>query len=101
MEAERQTEAVGQRELIVDRIAGIERPMPRIRILFARMARQDRATVGGYRQPHVARARLDPAVEPGSQVARPGGIVGGETEVVDEDQEAPFERRERGEQRRK
>ncbi len=67
VEAERQAEAVGQRELVVGRVARAERI-----VLLARLARDDRTPVRGDREPHVARPGLDPAVEPAPQVPRAG-----------------------------
>ena len=96
MEAERKPEPVGQRQLVVDRVARVERI-----VLLARLARHDRPAVRSDRKPDIGRPRLDPAVEPRAQVPRAGGIAGREAEIVDEHHEASIDGPERGEERRK
>jgi hypothetical protein len=59
VKAEREAETVGQREPIIDGVAGIERI-----VLLACLARDDCPAVRGDGQPHVGRARFDSAFEP-------------------------------------
>ena len=65
VEAERQPEAIGQRQPVVDHVARIDRI-----VLFGHLPGDDRSAVRGHRQPDIGRARLDPAFEPAAQVPR-------------------------------
>ena len=78
MKADRQTETVCQSKLVIDHIARVDRI-----ILFARITRDNRPTVGSNRKTYVRRACFHAAFEPAAQMARADGIVVGKTQIID------------------
>ena len=82
MEPDGQAEPVSQGQLVIHGIARIDRI-----ILLGRVPGDDRAAVCRHRQAHVGRAGIDPALQPGTQVARAFAIAIGKAQVIDEDQE--------------
>ena len=95
MEADRQAEAIGKRQIVVHCIARIER----IR-LPGDIARQDGATVCGHREAHIGRTRIDTAIEPTAKMPRGNVVVGREAEIVDENEEIALRLSKRCEQAR-
>src|SRR5690606_22187297 len=81
MEAEREAEAVGQGQLVVDNVARVEWI-----VLFGGVAREDRAPVGRDCQANIGRPRLDPPFEPAAQVPRTVEIVRRVTKIIYENQ---------------
>ncbi len=59
VEPDRQAKPVGQRELVIHRVARVDRI-----VLLGRMARHDRAAVGRNGQPDIGRPRIHPAFQP-------------------------------------
>ena len=94
VEAHTEPETIGQRELVVDRVARVYRV-----VLLKEVALEDRATVRGNGKADVAWASFDPALKPAPQMPRFERLTALKPKIVEEHQEPPLAATQRDEQR--